>query len=136
MSHDIDWRVDLETQSLISTHVSPEERPDQAHRQHRRQLEFDRHKLSKQGAGHQLYPSRTPKNDVASKGRLDQGEKLPKDDKKDDDEPDDSYNVNVQANDQGSASHNKLFTVQVKPSDNKDEVKAKLKNAAQSQGLI
>jgi len=57
-------------------------------------------------------------------------------DKKDEDEPSDSYNVNIQANNQGSASHNKLFTVQVRPSNTKEEVKAKLKNAAQFKGLI
>ena len=95
-----------------------------------------RNKLSKDHAGSRLYPSRTPKNDAAAKGRLDQGEKLPKTDKKDEDGPDDTYNVNVQANNQGSASHNKLFTVQVKPNNTKDEVKAKLKNAAQTKGLI
>lgn len=93
-------------------------------------------KLSKGGAGLRLYPSRTPKHDAASKGRLDQGEKLPKNDQKDEDEPSDSYNVNVQANNQGPASHNKLFTVQVKPNNTKDEVKAKLQSAAQSKGLI
>jgi hypothetical protein len=95
-----------------------------------------RNKMSTQGAGHRLYPSRTPKNDAASKARLDQGEKLPKDSKKDEDEPNDSYNVNVQANNQGSVSHDKLFTIQVKPSNTKEEVRAKLKNAAQSRGLI
>lgn len=95
-----------------------------------------RNKLSKQGAGLRLYPSRTPKHDAVSRGRLDQGEKLPKSDKKDEDGPDDRYNVNVQANNQGSASHNKLFTVQVKPSNTKDEIKAKLKNAAQAKGLV
>lgn len=92
-------------------------------------------RLSKDGAGLGLYPSRTPKHDAAVKGRLGQDEKLPKEDKKDEDGPDDSYNVNVQANNQGSASHNKLFTVQVKPSDTKEEIKVKL-NAAQAKGLV
>ncbi|RMD43768.1 hypothetical protein DV735_g1292, partial [Chaetothyriales sp. CBS 134920] len=95
-----------------------------------------RNKLSKDGAGFRLYPSRTPKNDAAFKGRLDQGEKLPKKDKSDQDEPNDSYNVNVQANNQGSARHNKLFTIQVKPSNTKEELKAKLKSAAEAKGLI
>ena len=57
---------------------------------------------------------------------MDQGEKLPKNDKEDQNEPNDVYNVNVQANNQGSANHNKLFKVQVRPSNTKDEVKARL----------
>ena len=93
-------------------------------------------KLSKQGAGHRLYPSRTPKNDAASKARLDQGEKLPKNEKEEEDEPGDGYNVNVQANNQGSASHNKLFTIEVRPNDSKDEFKTKLISAATAKGLI
>lgn len=95
-----------------------------------------RNKLSSQGAGRRLYPSRTPKNDAASKGRLEQGEKLSKDGKEDEDEPTDNYNVNVQANNQGPASHNKLSTVQVRPNNTKEEVRAKLRNAAQFRGLI
>jgi hypothetical protein len=93
-------------------------------------------KLGKQHAGGRLYPSRTPKNDAASKARLDQGEKLPKTVNSDQDEGNDRYNVNVQANNQGPASHKKLFTVEVKPNDTKEAVKAKLESAARAQGLI
>ena len=95
-----------------------------------------RNKLSKQGAGHRLYPSRTPKNDAALKARLDQGEKLSKNENEDKDEPGDVYNVNVQANNQGTASHQKLFTVEVSPTDTREEFTAKLTNAATAKGLI
>ncbi|EXJ57113.1 hypothetical protein A1O7_07457 [Cladophialophora yegresii CBS 114405] len=95
-----------------------------------------RNKQSKDGAGRRLWPSQTPKNDGDSKGLLDQGEKLPKNDKKDEDEPSDSCNINIQANNQGSARQKTLVTVQVQPNDTEDEVKAKLRSAAQSGGLI
>ena len=94
-----------------------------------------RNKLSKNNAGSRLYPSRTPKKDAANKGRADQGELLPKQDKNDEDEPD-RYNINVQANNQGSASHRKLFTIQVTKNDTGDEVEQKMKDAAREKGLI
>jgi hypothetical protein len=93
-------------------------------------------KLSKQGAGHRLFPSRTPKKDAALRARLDQGEKLPKNGKEGEDEPSDKYNVNVQANNQGPASHAKLFTIQVSPNNTEEEVEAKLINEAKAKGLI
>lgn len=94
-----------------------------------------RNKLNKDNAGGRLFPSRTPTHDKAAKGRLDQGELLPKKDKNDKDEPE-RYNVNVQANDQGSASHRKLFTIQVEKGDTGAQVKQKLMNGATAKGLL
>ncbi|OAP64544.1 hypothetical protein AYL99_00516 [Fonsecaea erecta] len=95
-----------------------------------------RNKLSKQNAGGRLSPSQTPKKDEKTKGRAHQGEKLPKNEKKDEDEPHDTYNVNIQANNQGPASHKKLFTVQVAPSATNEDFRARMRNAAQDKGII
>jgi hypothetical protein len=59
-------------------------------------------KLDKDGAGRRLFPSRSAKNDEYQEFRLNQGPQHSDDE--------DKFNVNIQASDQGQASHKKLIS--------------------------
>jgi hypothetical protein len=87
-------------------------------------------KLSKDGAGHRLFPSRSGKNDENQKLRLDQGPQHSGDE--------DKFNVNIQANDQGQASHKKLISLTVSKSETleSEDAKKKLTKAAEEGGLL
>ena len=87
-------------------------------------------KLNKDGAGHRLFPSRSSKNDEDQKLRLDQGPQHSDDE--------DKFNVNIQANDQGQASHKKLISLTVSKSEKlePEDAKEKLTKAAKESGLL
>jgi len=88
-----------------------------------------RQKLSPQNEGHRLFPSRTPKHDEDTGARADQGAKHSQNHT-------DTYNIHIQANNQGPASHGKLFTVEVQPGMSKAAFKSSMEKAAQDAGVI
>ncbi|KIW58919.1 hypothetical protein PV05_03412 [Exophiala xenobiotica] len=89
-------------------------------------------KLSPQNAGHRLFPSRTPKHDEDTGARVDQGLKHSKNGT----QSDDTYNIHIQANNQGPASHGNLFTVEVRPTMSKTAFKSSMEKAARDAGVI
>jgi hypothetical protein len=91
-----------------------------------------RQKLSPQNAGHRLFPSRTSTHDQSAGARVDQGEKHSTGGTEDED----TYNIHIQANNQGPASHGNLFTVAVQPGMSTAAFKGSMKKAAQDAGAI
>jgi len=87
-------------------------------------------KLNKDGAGRRLFPSGTLKNDKKHKYRLDQGPQHGNDE--------DKFDVNIQANNQGQASHKKLVSITVSKSEKLEQKHAleKLRKAAEESGLL
>lgn len=87
-------------------------------------------KLSKDGAGRRLFPSNTPKHDKMQVCRLDQGPQHT-------DDPD-KFDVNIQVNDKGEASHKKLVSLTVSKSQKlePDGAKEMLTEAAREKGAL
>lgn len=87
-------------------------------------------KLSKDGAGRRLFPSSTPKNDKQQVCRLDQGPQHTDDE--------DKFDVNIQVNDKGKASHKKLVSLTVSKSETLDADGAKemFRKAAEDNGAL
>ena len=86
-------------------------------------------KLSPQNEGRRLFPARTSLHDKDTGARVDQGAKHAHTN-------DDTYNIHIQANNQGRASHGILFTVEVQPSMSRAAFRSSMEKAAQDEGLI
>jgi hypothetical protein len=87
-------------------------------------------KLHPDGAGHRLFPSSTSKKDKMEGFRADQGPQHSNDQ--------DKFNINIQVNNEGEASHEKIlsFTVSKSKAMGEDEVKELLTKSAEDKGII